>query len=113
MLSVVVGRRAHQQHADSEGFWQRAVRGQSVHTEDRQGLQPGQEGSCHTSWLLWSGEPLCFYLKNKAQCHNPASDRPYNQESVFLDICFFYHKSFKKETRENKMGILMLQYEGL
>lgn len=59
-VSVVVGRRAYQQHADTEGFWQRAVGGQSVHTEDRQGVQPGQEGSCITSRLLWSGEPWCF-----------------------------------------------------
>lgn len=59
-----VGRGAYQQHADSESFWQRAVRGRSVQTEDRRGLLSGQEGSCDTSWVLWSSE-CDFDLKYK------------------------------------------------
>lgn len=110
-VSVVVGRGAYQQHADSEGFWQRAVRDQSVHAEGRRGLQPGQEGSCGPSWLLWSGEPFRFHLLYKAEFHNPASDGLHDQEPVFPDI-LSVHKSLKKETRENKTGILMKDYDG-
>lgn len=84
---VAVGRGANQQHADSESFWQRAVRGQSVQTEDRRGLLSGQEGSCNTSWLLWSGE-CDFDLKYKVQYRNLVSGGPHNQGRVQKPVFF-------------------------